>query len=160
MPTRRAPVRGWSGAWWPFELYRSALGKKYVTAVTGLIGLVFVFFHMVGNLKAYLGPLDVDHYSEFLRELLVPLLPRTLTLWLLRSVLIAAISTPAGVGVIGPAVGVGVRVGPGVMVIGVDTTVKLQSLVAVYTLACACSSKRRSTRRATSNGEIEWWSAR
>jgi succinate dehydrogenase / fumarate reductase, cytochrome b subunit len=83
-PTRRR-------AWWPLELYRSALGKKYVMAITGVIGLGFVLFHMLGNMKAYLGPLDVDHYSEFLRELLVPLLPRTLTLWLLRSVLIAAL---------------------------------------------------------------------
>lgn len=83
-PTRRR-------AWWPLELYRSALGKKYVMAVTGLIGLAFVFGHMIGNLKAYFGPLDLDHYSEFLRELLVPLLPRSLTLWLLRLVLIGAL---------------------------------------------------------------------
>jgi succinate dehydrogenase / fumarate reductase cytochrome b subunit len=76
---------------WPLEVYRSALGKKYVMAITGVIGLGFVFVHMVGNLKAYLGPLDMDHYSEFLRELLVPLLPRTVLLWLTRSVLIAAL---------------------------------------------------------------------
>ena len=50
----------------------------------------FVFAHMVGNLKMYLGPEDFDHYGEFLRELLVPFLPRTVTLWLLRLGLIAA----------------------------------------------------------------------
>lgn len=78
-------------SFWPLEIYRSALGKKYVMAVTGVIGLLFVFGHMVSNLKAYLGPLEIDRYAEALRELLVPLLPRTLTLWLLRSVLIAAL---------------------------------------------------------------------
>jgi hypothetical protein len=30
---------------------------------------------MIGNLKMYLGPDDINHYGEFLAELLVPLLP-------------------------------------------------------------------------------------
>jgi succinate dehydrogenase / fumarate reductase cytochrome b subunit len=38
----------------------------------------------------YLGPKEIDHYGEFLRNLLVPLLPRTVTLWLLRLALIVA----------------------------------------------------------------------
>ena len=33
---------------------------------------------------------EFDHYGEFLRELLVPILPRTVSLWLLRIGLIAA----------------------------------------------------------------------
>jgi succinate dehydrogenase / fumarate reductase cytochrome b subunit len=76
--------------WWPLELYRSAVGKKWVMAITGIVLLGFVFVHMAGNLKAYLGPAEMNHYSEFLRELFVPLLPRTLFLWIVRSVLIAA----------------------------------------------------------------------
>lgn len=72
------------------ELYRSALGKKYVMAITGIMLVGFVFAHMVGNLKMYLGPAEFDHYAEFLRELLVPILPRTVALWLLRVGLIAA----------------------------------------------------------------------
>ena len=72
------------------ELYRSALGKKYVMAITGIMLVGFVFAHMVGNLKMYLGPADFDHYGEFLRELLVPILPRTVALWLLRVGLIVA----------------------------------------------------------------------
>lgn len=59
----------------PVEFYRSALGKKYVMAITGIMLMGFVFAHMVGNLKMYLGPEDFDHYGEFLRELLVPILP-------------------------------------------------------------------------------------
>ncbi len=74
----------------PVEFYRSALGKKYVMAITGIMLMGFVFAHMVGNLKMYLGPEDFDHYGHFLRELLVPILPRTVALWGLRLGLIAA----------------------------------------------------------------------
>ena len=74
----------------PIELYRSALGKKYVMAITGIMLMGFVFAHMVGNLKMYLGAEEFDHYGHFLRELLVPILPRTVALWGLRLGLIAA----------------------------------------------------------------------
>lgn len=81
-PGRRGP--------WPVEFYRSAVGKKWVMALTGIMIMGFVFFHAVGNLKVYLGAQDFNHYGEFLRELLVPFLPRTGTLWLLRGGLIVA----------------------------------------------------------------------
>jgi succinate dehydrogenase / fumarate reductase cytochrome b subunit len=81
-PTRRGP--------WPLAFYRSAVGKKWVMAVTGLMIMGFVFAHAVGNLKVYLGAEDFNHYGEFLRELFVPLLPRTVFLWLLRPGLILA----------------------------------------------------------------------
>ena len=74
----------------PVEFYRSALGKKYVMAITGIMLMGFVFAHMVGNLKMYLGAEDFDHYGHFLRELLVPILPHTVALWLLRIGLIGA----------------------------------------------------------------------
>jgi succinate dehydrogenase / fumarate reductase cytochrome b subunit len=70
---------------WPVEFYRSAVGKKWVMALTGIALMGYVLVHMVGNLKVYLGAQDINHYGEFLRELLVPLLPRTVTLWLLRA---------------------------------------------------------------------------
>jgi succinate dehydrogenase / fumarate reductase cytochrome b subunit len=77
------------------DLYSTALGKKYVMAITGLIGVGYVIVHMLGNLKMYLGIVDgeydIDVYSEFLRELLVPILPRTYALWILRIVLIVAL---------------------------------------------------------------------
>jgi succinate dehydrogenase / fumarate reductase cytochrome b subunit len=76
--------------WWPLEFYRSAVGKKYVMAITGIVLLGYVLAHMLGNLKAYLGPTEIDEYGEFLRELLVPIAPRTLVLWILRTGLIAA----------------------------------------------------------------------
>ena len=74
----------------PIELYRSAVGKKYVMAVTGIMLMGFVVFHMLGNLKVYFGAEDFNHYGEFLREILVPLLPRTVFLWIMRTGLIAA----------------------------------------------------------------------
>lgn len=82
----------------PLNLYQTAVGKKWVMAVTGLMLLGFVVFHMLGNLKLYLGAVehngeavwDIDLYGEFLRELLVPLFPRTYFLWLLRFGLMGA----------------------------------------------------------------------
>ncbi|HPK66094.1 MAG TPA: hypothetical protein PKX99_05870, partial [Thermoanaerobaculia bacterium] len=37
------------------QFYRSTLGKKAVMAVTGFLLFGFVFIHMAGNLKLYLG---------------------------------------------------------------------------------------------------------
>lgn len=81
------------------DFYSTALGKKYVMAITGIIGIGFVIMHMIGNLKVYLGKVDengemvydIDIYGEFLRDLLVPLAPRTTVLWALRIVLIVAV---------------------------------------------------------------------
>ncbi|MGE3620541.1 MAG: succinate dehydrogenase cytochrome b subunit [Acidimicrobiia bacterium] len=72
------------------QFYGTAVGKKWVMALTGLSIMGFVFFHAVGNLKVYMGADDFNHYGEFLRELLVPILPRTVTLWLLRLGLVVA----------------------------------------------------------------------
>jgi succinate dehydrogenase / fumarate reductase, cytochrome b subunit len=72
----------------PLNVYQTAVGKKWVMAITGFGLLAFVFIHMVGNLKFYAGyhgeHRDIDVYGEFLRDLLVPLLPRTWALWGLR----------------------------------------------------------------------------
>jgi succinate dehydrogenase / fumarate reductase, cytochrome b subunit len=94
---RRAPVTGTAATprrrprFFLLDLYQTAVGKKYVMAITGVIGLGYVIAHMVGNLKMYMGQEDIDHYGEFLRDLLVPILPRTVTLWLMRLVLIGAL---------------------------------------------------------------------
>jgi succinate dehydrogenase / fumarate reductase, cytochrome b subunit len=73
------------------ELYRSALGKKYVMAITGIIGLGYVFAHMVGNLKMYFGPEELNTYAHWLRDLGYPALPHTALLWMMRMVLIVAL---------------------------------------------------------------------
>ncbi len=84
--TRTAP---WS-AWWPVHFYRSSIGKKWVMAVSGIVLLLYVLLHMVGNLKVYLGRNEVNHYAEWLRTMLTPALPRTVALWILRTMLITA----------------------------------------------------------------------
>lgn len=103
---QRGPVTGTAvkqgGKRKPFllDFYSTAVGKKYVMAITGIIGIGFVVGHMVGNLKAYIGTVneggtevyDIDVYGEFLREILVPILPRTVFLWILRLVLIGALA--------------------------------------------------------------------
>jgi succinate dehydrogenase / fumarate reductase cytochrome b subunit len=83
------PARG-RRAPWPVAFYRSAVGKKWVMALTGLMIIGFVYVHAIGNLKVYLGAEDFNHYGEFLRELLVPLLPRTVFLWIMRPALLLA----------------------------------------------------------------------
>jgi succinate dehydrogenase / fumarate reductase cytochrome b subunit len=72
------------------DLYATAVGKKYAMAISGIVLMGYVLAHMIGNLKMFLGPADLDHYAEFLRDLLVPILPRTVTLWLMRFGLIGA----------------------------------------------------------------------
>jgi succinate dehydrogenase / fumarate reductase cytochrome b subunit len=101
----RGPVSGTAsgkgGRRKPFlvDFYSTALGKKYVMAITGIIGIGFVISHMIGNLKAYIGTVsengqevyDIDIYGEYLRELLVPLLPHGVFLWIMRIVLLGAV---------------------------------------------------------------------
>ena len=71
------------------DLYSTAVGKKYVMAISGLAMIGFVVFHMIGNLKMYFGQADLDHYAEFLKELLYPIAPKGVVLWILRGGLIA-----------------------------------------------------------------------
>jgi succinate dehydrogenase / fumarate reductase cytochrome b subunit len=67
------------------DLYSTAVGKKYAMAISGIALMGFVLFHMVGNLKMYLGAAELDHYAEFLKTLLYPLAPKESVLWILRA---------------------------------------------------------------------------
>ncbi len=71
---------------------------KVTMAVTGTIFALFVFVHMVGNLKAFMGPEDYDAYARFLRTLLYPLLPYEGGLWIFRLVLAACLVLHVGAG--------------------------------------------------------------
>lgn len=72
------------------RFWRSAVGKKWVMAVTGIMLLGFVLAHMVGNLKLYLGANHLNEYADWLRTLGEPALPRTVLLWIMRIGLIGA----------------------------------------------------------------------
>ncbi len=69
---------------WPVEFYRSAVGKKWVMALSGLMLMGFVVSHLVGNLKLYLGREEINLYGEALRDMPGHLLPRTVLLWVVR----------------------------------------------------------------------------
>jgi succinate dehydrogenase / fumarate reductase, cytochrome b subunit len=73
-----------------FSLWRSTVGKKITMAVTGLILIGFVVFHMLGNLKVFQGPEAFNHYAEGLRTFGDPFFGRGQLLWLLRIGLLAA----------------------------------------------------------------------
>ncbi len=73
------------------ELYRSALGKKYVMAITGIVGLGYVLAHMIGNLKLYQSAESFNVYAETLRSLLYPIFPEHAVLNILRVVLVLAL---------------------------------------------------------------------
>jgi succinate dehydrogenase / fumarate reductase cytochrome b subunit len=79
---------------WPVSFYRSAVGKKWLMALTGIAIILFVLAHMIGNWKIFLpdveGVPDIDVYAHALRQLLVPFLPEHVLLWILRTGLIVA----------------------------------------------------------------------
>jgi succinate dehydrogenase / fumarate reductase cytochrome b subunit len=74
------------------DLYSTAVGKKYAMAVSGIALMGFVLFHMIGNLKMYLGEADLNEYAEFLKKLLYPLAPKESVLWILRLGLIGMLA--------------------------------------------------------------------
>jgi succinate dehydrogenase / fumarate reductase cytochrome b subunit len=62
--------------------YRSTVGKKFIMAVTGVIGIAFVILHMAGNLQLFAGPRKLNGYAAMLHGPLyeVVLLQRALLL--------------------------------------------------------------------------------
>ncbi len=72
-------------------LYRSTIGKKAIMAVTGLIGIGFIVFHMYGNLKIFGGAVYFNEYAEGLREIGHPIFGHTHLLWVGRIVLLSAV---------------------------------------------------------------------
>lgn len=75
---------------YPLGLYQTAVGKKWVMGVTGIMLMGFVLVHMIGNLHMYEGPERFNEYGEALRDLGGHLIPRTWALWGMRFGLIAA----------------------------------------------------------------------
>jgi len=73
------------------SLYRSAIGKKAIMAITGLVLFGFVLVHMLGNLKLYQGPEKINAYGEWLREVGSPAIPHEGLLWIARLVLLGAV---------------------------------------------------------------------
>jgi succinate dehydrogenase / fumarate reductase cytochrome b subunit len=70
---------------------RSTVGMKALMAVTGILLVLFLFAHMLGNLKVFVGAESFDHYAHWLRQIGTPLLPETWYLWIQRAVLTVAV---------------------------------------------------------------------
>ena len=84
IPPRPRPVP------FPIQFWRSAIGKKWAMAVSGIALLGYVLAHMIGNLKVFLGKEEINTYGRWLRTLGQPALPFSVVLWVLRVGLIVA----------------------------------------------------------------------
>ncbi len=65
-------------------------------AVTGIILVLFLIAHMLGNLKIFTGEEAFNHYAIWLRDLGTPLLAPGWYLWLQRTVLVVAVLAHIG----------------------------------------------------------------
>src|SRR5688572_28761560 len=69
----------------------SSVGLKLLMAGTGLVLVLFLFAHMAGNLKIFVGAASFDHYAHWLRDIGTPVLPHTWYLWIQRGGLTVAV---------------------------------------------------------------------
>jgi succinate dehydrogenase / fumarate reductase cytochrome b subunit len=72
--------------------FRSPIGKKLITGITGLSLTGFVLIHMVGNLLMFAGADAYNAYGRFIERL-------GLLLWLVELGLLAAVVIHAGYGI-------------------------------------------------------------
>ena len=73
------------------KLYQTAIGKKMVVALTGVVLFLFLIAHMGGNLKVFGGQADIDNYAMHLRTLGEPIFGWADVLWIMRVVLLACV---------------------------------------------------------------------
>ncbi|MDY5585465.1 MAG: succinate dehydrogenase cytochrome b subunit [Arcanobacterium sp.] len=61
------------------------MALKVLMAATGIIFVLFLLFHMYGNLKMLLGPEAFNHYAHWLQnDLLYPILGHKWAVWIMR----------------------------------------------------------------------------
>jgi len=73
------------------RFYRTAIGKKIVVAVTGVVLFGFLILHMFGNLKVFFGATALDEYALHLRTIGEGIFGWGGVLWITRIVLIASV---------------------------------------------------------------------
>src|SRR3954468_6417393 len=88
---RQRSMRGGGRATGGRALWDSSVGKKTVMAVSGLIMLLYLVAHMIGNLKIFFGAGEFNHYAHWLRTVGEPFIHYEWTLWLIRVVLVVAV---------------------------------------------------------------------
>jgi succinate dehydrogenase / fumarate reductase cytochrome b subunit len=79
---RRAPKTG---------RFSSSVVKKTVMAVSGIIMILYLIAHMIGNLHAFQGAEEFNGYSHWLRTIGEPAVPEQTTLWIIRLVMLTAV---------------------------------------------------------------------
>lgn len=72
--------------------WTNQIGKKFFSAVTGIILFVFVLGHLLGNLQIFSGAEKLNAYAKFLQE-------AKGLLWFIRIVLLAAVGVHAVAGI-------------------------------------------------------------
>jgi succinate dehydrogenase / fumarate reductase, cytochrome b subunit len=85
-PATPVPRRNWLADFWA-----SAIGKKAVMAVTGIFLFGWIFAHMLGNLKIYMGSEHLNAYAQWLRTMGGPAVPPEVPLWIVRGLLVIAV---------------------------------------------------------------------
>ena len=71
--------------------FDNSVVKKTVMAVSGIIMVLYLVAHMVGNLKAFQGPEKFNDYSGWIRTIGDPAIPAQTALWVIRLVLLVAV---------------------------------------------------------------------
>ncbi len=66
------------------RLFREMVGRKIIMSITGLLLIVFVFIHLLGNLSVFSGPDGINAYAKMLHSL-GPFL------WVFRLIMAAAL---------------------------------------------------------------------
>jgi succinate dehydrogenase / fumarate reductase cytochrome b subunit len=79
---RRAPKTG---------RFSNSVVKKAVMAVSGIIMILYLIAHMIGNLHAYEGADSFNEYSHWIRTIGEPAVPEQTLLWIIRLVLLASV---------------------------------------------------------------------
>ena len=69
----------------------NSVAKKAVMAVSGIILVLYLIAHMIGNLKVFAGRESFNDYSHWIRTIGEPAVPAQTTLTIIRIVLLAAV---------------------------------------------------------------------
>ena len=70
------------GCCWP--LFSSSIGRKWIVAITGIVLVLFVIGHLLGNLSIFVGPDAMNAYAAFLKS-------TGELLWVVRIVLLTCV---------------------------------------------------------------------
>lgn len=67
--------------------WSSSIGKKLVVALTGIVLVLFLAGHLIGNLVVFMGPEPFNQYAYFLHHML-----HGMGIWLFRAVMIVMLA--------------------------------------------------------------------